>query len=147
MTREYPWRDEETLRQAYWGDGLSQSELSEKWGCSTTTIETWMDRHGIEGRQHYNTPASFYTTERGYEFWSSPATEVEDRGYEYLRVHRLLAIAKYGFEAVKDIPVHHRKPIPWLNTYDNIELMNAEDHGRHHAEEADVDRDEQGRWK
>jgi hypothetical protein len=146
MESKYPWRNEETFREVYWEEGLSQSELAERWGCSTTTVETWMENHNIEGRHHYNTPASFYTTERGYEFWSSPAVGLKDRNQEYLRVHRLLAVSKYGFEAVKDTPVHHRNRIPWLNTYDNIELMTEKEHGKIHAEEAKVERDEQGRW-
>jgi len=142
---DYPWRDKETFKGAYWGDGLSQRELAERWGCSTTTVEKWMKKHDIEARHHYNTPASFYTTERGYEFWSSVVPEKAGE-YDYLRVHRLLAVAKYGAEKVKETPVHHRVPIPWLNTYDNIELMNEEEHGRLHAEEADLERDEMGRW-
>jgi hypothetical protein len=147
MASSSPWRDEDTLQELYHGEKMTHQQIADKLGCTQPTVTKWCNKHDIEPRGVSNTPASFYTTERGYEFWSSTVpSEGENQRQEYVRVHRLLAVAKYGFEEVIDSAVHHKKPIPWLNTYDNIDLMTHEEHGRHHAEEADVQRDEQGRW-
>jgi len=47
MSKEHPWRDEDTLRQKYLVEGYSSAELAELWGCSARTILNWCERHNI----------------------------------------------------------------------------------------------------
>lgn len=47
---EYPWRDEEILRDLYWDQGLSLAEVGERLGCNQTTVCDWMERRGIDRR-------------------------------------------------------------------------------------------------
>lgn len=51
-----------------------------------------------------------------------------------VRVPRLLAVAKYGIEAVKGMHVHHKHGSKGLRSmfdyHDNIEIMTPEEHGR-----------------
>jgi len=72
---------------------------------------------------------------------ASPTMWVGHKGYvrirsEYLgedynvSVHRLLAVAEFGFDAVCDMEVHHKNGCKRDNRPANIELMTSEEHGR-----------------
>lgn len=45
-----PWKDPNTLRELYHGQGLSLKEIGEKFGCSNVTIHNWMKKFGIDRR-------------------------------------------------------------------------------------------------
>lgn len=45
-----PYHREEWLREQYIEERRTTSEIAEECGVSTTTITTWMDKHGIERR-------------------------------------------------------------------------------------------------
>jgi uncharacterized protein YjcR len=45
-----PWHDEDTLREMYHEQQMTQQEIADELGCSTGSINTWMKRHGIEAR-------------------------------------------------------------------------------------------------
>lgn len=75
-----------------------------------------------------------------------PYSTITPRGYErlitcedgkpvYCYAHRLLAVAKYGFEAVKGMDVHHKNGCKFDNRIENIELLTHEEHTRHHAQQ------------
>jgi len=133
-----PWRDWATLQQMYADDGLTCEQIAERFNCSLNTIAKWLRRHDIETddaaelihratdelRTNY---ASFYTERRGYERWDS-GNDGDD-----LYVHRLLAVAEYGFEAVGAKQVHHKNGIPWDNRPENIEPLHNSDHQTIHG--------------
>lgn len=62
---------------------------------------------------------------KGYRHWVSKDPDGQQR---YLTVHRLAAVAEYGFDAVARSAVHHANGIRWLNvprfTTDIPELEN-----------------------
>jgi hypothetical protein len=67
--------------------------------------------------------------EEGYMEWAT-----EDQGTTHnVRVHRLLAVAKYGFDMVTDMDVHHIDGCKFHNTMDNIELLTKAEHAKRHA--------------
>jgi len=101
-------------------------------------VQTEEFREMAKGTGH----ALFRTNQNGYESWRANYNNGET---DYVKVHRLLAVAKYGFDEVADMHVHHLNNIPWLNTYSNITLETPEDHAREHYKERDID--EQGRFK
>jgi len=74
--------------------------------------------------------AHFRTNHQGYEAWLA----VCDGEQKRVAVHRLLAVAEYGFDAVCDKLVHHgpEAEIPWANWPGNIQLMGRDGHMNHH---------------
>ena len=138
-----PWHDPETLREQYVGQGKSMAEVADTLGCTAPTVNKWLDRHGIETRD----PAH----ERDYSGASSPRFvdyaryENNSNGYEVWRsradnracvlVHRLAAVAWFGYEAVVGSEVHHTNGVKWDNREENLELLDASEHRRRHARE------------
>ena len=47
---ENPYRDESTLRELYIEKRLSTVEIAEQLDCGSTTVNNWLERHGIERR-------------------------------------------------------------------------------------------------
>lgn len=63
------------------------------------------------------------TSGEGYEYF------VEERGGTPVYVHRLVAVAEFGFDAVtSDEDVHHEISVPWLNYGENLEVENWREH-------------------
>lgn len=130
-----PWRDAELLREWYVEKGLSQREIAEAWGCSQKNIYKWLHRHGIETRPpSRDLPVHYFTHEDGYELWK------HDRSDEihYVRVHRLLAVAEYGFEEVAGKEIHHKNKIKWDNRPENIVPLTVSEHRQVHWDEGDM---------
>lgn len=135
---EYPWRDKEVLHRLYIEEGLTLKEMGERFGCTASTVYRWMERLNIDRRNKgalsaerlRRQPAYFYTTQEGYETWATGESEVY--------VHRLLAVAEFGFDAVCDKIVHHgaseeESTTPWDNRPGNIQVMTQADHMSHHS--------------
>jgi len=117
---ERPYKDPEWLREKYVGEGMSQSKMADEVGVSGTCIGYWMDKYDIETHHGEMTSNNFYTRtvngKSAYEF----VDVHEDGGTTSVRVHRLLAVAEYGVEAVKGSHVHHINNLSWDNRADNI---------------------------
>ena len=161
MAADKPWQDRETLRELYVDKRMSTIEIAEHFDNDITDagIGYWIDKHGIEKRSR-SEAAQIRRQKELIKPYTDPT-----HGYEILRneydgvdvkmtVHRLLAVAEFGIEAVKDMDVHHNAPeadrswgVPWDNRPDVIELVTEEEHARihhtgHHDDEPwhDVDR-------
>ena len=132
-----PWQDENKLRKLYSEKKMLVADIADKWDTTPENIGRWLDRHGIERRDGQEdrtralrrNPASYCTTEHGYERWENYHEGDEWKVY----VHRLLVVAEYGFEAMRDKQVHHQNNIPWDNRPENIEPIDPAEHGRHHS--------------
>lgn len=143
------YQDEDWLRQKYVTEGKSTREIGDEAGCTGSTISRWLRNHGIERREKWKAGVEAakranrkeYVKMRtfdaedvnAYEYWMTRVWEDGERVTKNLYVHRLLAVAEYGFDEVKDRDVHHKIPIPWLNTHDNIELVGKSEHGEYHT--------------
>lgn len=142
MPDDLSYRDENTLEKLYHEKEMSTVEMGELFDVDGSTIRKWMDRNDINTRtdeeQQRNwrrkKPVWFGTQKHsGYEYWSH-----DYKGESYhVYIHRLLAVAKYGFEEVSGMHVHHQKPIQWLNTHTNISLKTPDEHTRHHMQKLD----------
>jgi len=86
-------------------------------------------------RVDYGTPY-FGMSVDGYEIWANRHLDQSNR----LFVHRLLAVVKYGFDAVCGKIVHHKNGISFDNRYENIEIMSQEEHVREHFKNGDFNR-------
>lgn len=133
---ETPYRDADTMRGLYVDEGLTMNEIADKLDCGVATVSRWIDKHGIESRSRAEVnaraaasrPAHFRTNNRGREVW----IDNTNGDYNIVQVHRLLAVAEYGIDAVVDNHIHHEENIPWLNTPDNIIPKDPSDHLRDH---------------
>lgn len=134
---EYPWRDEEIMRELYVEKQLSITQTAEELGCGATTVRDWLENHGIETRSisegqqiihGTDSHVSYQTHVRGHEMWRG---SYKDETFD-VYVHRLLAVAEWGFDAVADNDVHHKNGIPWDNRPENLEVMRHGAHSVHH---------------
>ena len=140
MTKEY--QKESVLRDLYHRQRLSSRDIAERFGVNKSTILDWMRRNGIERRERAEShrtsmlkkPASLSIHPRGYEYWKTRYNG--DAAYVY--VHRLLAVAEYGFDEVASNVVHHKNNIEWDNRPENLEVMGRIEHHEEHAKDRDM---------
>jgi transcriptional regulator with XRE-family HTH domain len=110
------YRDAETLRRLYHDEGLSTTDIAERFDVDRSTITRW------------------------YEMWV-PGGEASHEP----AVHQLLAIAN-GESAERmfsdgECQLHYKNHIPWDNRPENIELLSASEHARHHAAQSESETD------
>lgn len=140
--REAPWKDEELLRSLYLDKRLSMNQIRKGWGCSLSTVSTWIRKHGIERRSRSE---AANVSHSGYPHIATLGLDSDNYmrwtpGDHYLSVHRLLAVAEWGTEAVKGMHVHHKNGIRWDNRIENLELVTNADHQRKHLKVEPLDR-------
>lgn len=131
-TTDPKYDDPDHLRELYYGRGLSTDEIGEDAGLSGRGIRDRFEKHGISTRDmssakvnaHRGDPVPIEKQKYGYMMWSHSYDGERDRVY----VHRLLAVAKYGFDAVAGKDVHHINECKYDNREDNIELHTRSEH-------------------
>ena len=125
----------DNLEDLYVEEMMSVHDIAEEYDCSPQTVCNRLEDAGIDGRDqmeyHIDKPPTFQTKHRGYENWRHHWRGELDE----VRVHRLLAVALYGFDDVKNKIVHHKNKIPWDNRPSNIELMRQSQHATIHMNE------------
>lgn len=125
-------KDPNWLYEMYHERNLDTHEIAELANSDPATIRHHMDNHGIE--RISNGPKvsePHLKSYHGYEVLRHSYQGENHRVYH----HRLLAVAKHGFNAVIDSDVHHRNHIKWDNRPENIELLSKSDHGGLHSHE------------
>ena len=117
------------LGKLYWEDGMSQSEIAELCDCSVGLVSKQMKEQDIPVQGGYDGSPSIYTgTQQGYI-----RCYVRDCGEtKKFLPHRLLAVAKFGFDEVSENVVHHKNEIKWDNRPSNLELMSNAEHSSYH---------------
>lgn len=127
--RTKPYTDGVLLRQLYENEEKSVAEMTEILDCSETTVRNYMRWFGIECRNGTDrdlSPAWYGTRPDGYECWHD--------GHQIVYVHRLVAVAEWGFDAVASGVVHHKNRIRWDNRPENLHPFESNSaHIRHHA--------------
>jgi len=140
MTGDPDYRDESVLRELYIEQKMSMSEIADEFDVHQTTILKYLHRNGIptrsEGRQR-TASAKVRTDSKGHE---RVQNREPDGSVVHVKVHRLAAVAWFGYDAVAGNVVHHSDPtgenrpgVPWDNRESVLETMTASEHGRHHA--------------
>ena len=95
--------------------------------CDASTILHYLRHYGITtGNERADrpsrSPVPFRTGQDGYERWKTTQRTVF--------VHRLVAVAEWGFAAVADCVVHHNS-VPWDNRPSQLQLFDSHrEHGR-----------------
>lgn len=147
---ERPWADADLMQTLYHEKEMSTTAIAAELDCSTGGVNNWLKKHQIETRSrseaattsHGNRQkASFYTLmSRGHDSANTRGHEIWRSGEQTLYVHRLLAVAEYGYEAVADNHVHHINEIGWDNRPANLELVTNAEHGTKHRKIDGLDR-------
>lgn len=123
-----PWEDGELLFDLYWNEKLTQSEIADRFDCQQPTIHRWMEKHDIPARytsKKYGTLTTF--SRDGHTYFCVDC--------EMVWMHRLLAVAEYGFDEVVGKQVHHENGVPWDNRRENIVPLTDAEHMEEHREE------------
>lgn len=131
-----PWDDPDVLYRLYHEEGLDSVELGDRWDVDSTTVTKAMERHGIDRRSKSmatrQTHATYTRTADDYSKWS----DAVNGEYEYVYVHRLLAVVEHGFDAVAQADhIHHGADgveHPLANWAENVEPIGHKEHLRHH---------------
>jgi transposase-like protein len=134
MSETPAYRDESKLRELYVEKDFSMEELAEKFDVSAKTISNWCDKFGIKtGGKGAGSPydVCIYTSKTGYVRVKNVHKKVRQK----FLMHRLVAVAEYGFDAVANSEIHHKNNLRWDNRPSNLEVISPEEHGRLHANE------------
>lgn len=132
-----PWWKRSLMEELYIEKEWSIEKIANEFGTDKRRIFDWLDNHGIETRGKSEL--------RGHDVPKLHHLVSVDHPYEaiicdgeWFQHHRLLAIAKYGFDEVCDKHVHHKNNIPWDNRLENIEVLSPSEHVKlHQSDEYD----------
>lgn len=128
--------DPEVLKRLYHDRGLTLKEISERSSVTRGAIGYQMKKNGIERRsrgtkegERLVTHTTYCMEGHGCMSWYSRDPDGKQR---CMKVHRLVAIAEWGVDAVAGNHVHHKNEIPWDNRPSNLEVKTPEDHHSDH---------------
>lgn len=145
-----PWRNGATLKELYVDRRLSAYEIADELGCGQNAVYTALDDFDIERRsdseatkcRQNRKPACYRTLGRdGYELWTNTHGDTTYR----CCVHKLAAVAWFGFDAVAGSVIHHENRIPWDNREENLTVISDQNqHAKLHHKERQ--RNEMGQY-
>lgn len=132
-----PPPSEAELERLYYCEGLSQTAIAEQFDVRQGAISDLMLDYGIAPGKRVDLAAdacrvnraTYRMTNHGYEVWK--AREGEEM--QTLLVHRLAAVAWFGYGAVAESDVHHVNDAPWDNREENLRVLSPEEHRSVHA--------------
>lgn len=133
MGKEY--KNRETLERMYYGEGMTQEEISNELDVPVTTLSYWFDKFDIDTSRPRAKPARHtFDATTGYEKWRTSIN------YERttVMVHHLVLIAEGEDPRIvfsDGMDTHHKNGFSADNRPENLELKNRENHGRMHANE------------
>lgn len=145
--KENPWDDPELLEKKYVYDRMSTVKLAEEWGCAANTVRDRLKKFNIPIRSRSAAVSAGYGNHPMEVPMHVKSTGAVRWNYSYedekrtVFVHRLLAVAEWGFDAVRDSVVHHENEIRWDNRPANLVLMDHDEHSSHHKKVGDEDRE------
>lgn len=125
------WQNEKILRDLIENRGLSGREVADRLGCSKSTVNHWRNEYDIIGKQSNRDKPPHFGTYDGYEI----IYHHDGMANQQVRVHRLVAVAEFGFDAIVDQIIHHKNGIPWDNRPCNLVPMDNESHTMQHAKD------------
>jgi DNA-binding CsgD family transcriptional regulator len=146
------YRNPETLREMYHGEGMSTIEIGEVFDVDPSTINKYMERGGVERRKSYKDPTrppSHLLDPHGDGVGNSyeKIRTYNDGDREVVLLHRLIAYAhgKLDFEGLcdSDTVVHHKSGHGLDNRPENLEVKSFTDHASDHGDERYGD----GEWR
>lgn len=126
--QDRPYTDEEIMHTLYGEYRLPATKIQHIVEIHQSTVLRWIDKlDSVQKRPYgrkYANAVSYWTNHEGYESWKENDNHVG--------VHRLLAVAEFGFNTVAGNHVHHKNGIPWDNRPENIEVLTRGEHSAKH---------------
>jgi len=133
---ERRWKNQDVIRELYVEKELPASEIAAQLGCDQRTVNRWVKKHGFETR-----PANHIQSKPDIKIGPEYSGYIKIRdGYDgsAVALHRLVAVSKYGIDAVKENVVHHKNGVEFDNRPCNLELMSRGEHTKTHHELGDI---------
>jgi predicted DNA-binding protein YlxM (UPF0122 family) len=121
--------DENLLRGLYHGERMTITEVGEELDIDRMAIHRALKYHNIERRD-----TAEYNRQRHPTFANTMGYAIAHCGVENksVRIHRLVAVAEHGFDAVINKVVHHKNGVKFDNRPRNLRVMDKKDHVIHH---------------
>jgi hypothetical protein len=136
MAEEY--KNEEWLREQYVEKGKTLKEIASNFECSFKNISYYCNKFDIDTRDTGNPthpPNHRFHPEYEYE----EIRTVVDGTQHTVKIHRLIAVAEYGFEKVSNADdIHHKNGCRYDNRPQNLEPLSRREHLLKHSN-SDID--------
>lgn len=139
------YQDKETLQRLYHEERMTQPEIADKFDINKSLVCYWMKKHGIEARANSDAQRKRMSTKpvptkihQGYRQWIDSYGEKKGWSRDRVFVHRLVAVAHYGFDAVCGMDVHHKNGYSFDNRPENLEPIDHGEHASLHIEQGDA---------
>ena len=132
-----PWEDKTTMEYLYVTKRMSAAEVADVLPCNEGHVKRWLRRHGIE-RTHSEGAKLRGLKQHPHHRWHNGYEQVvttNDGEQVGVQIHRLVAVAEYGFDAVEGNVIHHKNEIKWDNRPCNIEPMSRKQHQQKHIQD------------
>lgn len=130
---------ESFLKSLYIDKGMKQWEIADRLDCHQTTICTELMKNGIETRDAEDYQELPFYFHQGYLATRHRTTTKDGESKRNLvYIHRLIAVAKYGVDALEGKYVHHKNGHKCDNRHENIELVSKSEHAEIHHKRGDI---------
>lgn len=143
------YKDESYLYEKHWVEMKSLREIGEENDVSHKTISYWFEKFDLPKRGvGGELPWVPFRTEgegsqsAGYEKWRHAVNYEDGRVDHRVSVHRLLAVAEWGFDTVCGMDIDHENGLKWDNRVENLNVLTSEEHTKKHHKEGDYDGNE-----
>ena len=158
-----PWRNEELLRQKYWGEEKSTTTIADEFDCTDGTISKWLNRFDIETRgvDGFSKDAPWKDKQTLRKLYVEDEMAIEDIADKFdcspqpirtwlekfdIDVSANDPDAKYRDGELleelywsKGLSTHHKNGIPWDNRPENLEVLDHAKHAQVHSKHRDRD--------
>lgn len=137
----------EKIQNLYVEEGMKMEGVADELDITQAAVSYHIQDMDIDTGHRDWSPVPIFHTKSGYAYWQDGHGGEKNSVY----IHRLLAVAEHGFDAVADSEVHHKNGVGWDNRPDNIEPLTPKEHRQRHIGERDysffekIDRDENGK--
>lgn len=125
---------EKNLKFLYVEQKMTVGQIAEFLDCGKDSVDRWRERHGFEARRGRVERCTYLCNGDGYP--AACSYNSKDDRPEVVLIHRLVAVAEFGFEAVSGNVIHHKNNISFDNRPDNLAPMKSGEHTKYHAETA-----------
>ena len=132
------WKRIDFLKELYINQKMTQQEIAERLGTNKSNISNQLVEADIETRKRGELQhPTIYISQSGY-MTCRHRLGGHDNDRVSFRIHRLVAVAEYGYDDVAGNIVHHKNNHKLDNRPENLEPISRSEHTKHHHENDDI---------